>query len=105
MEELSQESTEDEVSVDELWKQLQINEEIIVVIDRYDEARLRKKLSNKKAKQNAKFKDANLPPEDTVLDFEEIEKSEIEKSQMCLRISLKKPESIKVYKLIIPEGF
>ena len=89
-----------EFTLASLWNSICDKEDIIIVIDRVDEPRVRKQLSSLKAKENAKMKSAGIKPDDTTLEFIE-HKDYPEKDKIKLQIILKHKPTIKIHKLII----
>lgn len=88
----------------QIYKDLTINEDIILVIDKKDENKLRKGLSAVKAKHNSKLKEANLPPSQAVLEFIVHKQADLPKEQIKIQIVLKSPPAITVHQIIIPQG-
>ena len=97
-----------EFTVQSIWKVLSRKGDIILIIDKSDELRLRKQLSAIKAKENFKLKDAGIPTDSTTLEFIEHKgegvKEEIKDGQIKLQIVLKHKPMLKLHKLIIPKG-
>jgi len=89
-----------EFTLASLWQNICETEDIIIVIDKVDEPRVRKQLSSLKAKENAKMKSAGIRPDDTTLEFIE-HKDFPEKDKIKLQIILKHKPTIKIHKLII----
>jgi len=83
-----------------LWHNICEKEDIIIIIDRIDEPRVRKQLSSLKAKENAKMKSAGVKPDDSTLEFIE-HKDFPEKDKIKLQIILKHKPTIRIHKLII----
>lgn len=94
--------TTQEMGLKELYEKLLLEEDIIVVIDKVDETRVRKGLSSIKAKQNAKFKDSGLPTEDSTIEFKVHEDYKVN-GRVKLQIYLKQKATVKVHALIIPD--
>lgn len=90
-----------EVSLSDLYNQVYAANELIIIIDRVDEARVRKGLSSIKAKQNAKLASAGLPKDDATLDFISIEHEDKNKSK--LKIILTGKKKVKIYATIVPD--
>jgi len=80
------------------------NEEIILVIDKHEEPRLRRRLSVLKAKDLAKLKEAGLEADDSKLEFISIQDNNLPKTQVKVQIVLRTKVRIKVYKIQIPDG-
>jgi hypothetical protein len=89
-----------EFTLASLWNSICDKEDIIIVIDKVDELRVRKQLSSLKAKENAKLKSAGIRPDDTTLEFIE-HKDFTEKEKIKLQIILKHKPTVKVHKMII----
>lgn len=90
-----------EFTIQSLWSSISKNGDIIIIIDRVDEARLRKQLSSIKAKENAKIKSAGLHPDDTTLEFIEHKDETLDKNQVKLQIFLKQKPTVKIHKIIV----
>lgn len=94
----------EELLLSEIYKEVCLNNELILVIEAVDEQRLRRALSVQKSKDNAKLKDAGLPPDDAKFEFIRIEDPELDKDKVKLQIVLKGPDRIKIFKKTIPSG-
>lgn len=97
-----------ELTLQELYRQVVLSGDLIIVIDTISLPLIRKGISNLKSRETAKLKSAQIPADDTVLEF--IEHTEIEgqeklpRGQMKLQIVLKRKQAIKIHKMIIPDG-
>lgn len=102
----------DEVSMSEIYKQLTINDDIILVIDKEDEASLRTGLASVKYKTNKAIKESGIgSPESRTIEFriipwtpEEMESETVEtEGRIKLQIFLKARSSIRVHQLIVTD--
>lgn len=94
---------EDEMSIADIYKQLTIHEDIILIVDKRDEAKIRKGLSAIKAKEIAKLKESNVPHDDVTLEFSKHPPIPgMIEGQLKLQIYLKRKASVKVHKIILP---
>lgn len=94
-----------EMSLVDIYENVYTNEDIIIVIDAIDEARIRKGLSSIKAKRNAKLKESNLPTEDLTLEFVKHEDAELAKqNRVRLQIFMKAKPTVKIHKLEVADG-
>lgn len=94
-----------EVTIHSIWAQVCKNNDIILVIDKVDLPKLRKQLSNIKSKENAKLKDAALPPDQSTLEFVLHKDEALEKTgQVKVQIFLKQQPAIKVHKMVVANG-
>lgn len=89
---------------DDLYKTLLINEEIIIVIEAIEEARLRRRLSVLKSKDAARMKKEGMEPEAIKLEFINIEDKNLKQGLIKLQILMKdsKPK-IKIFSLTVAE--
>jgi len=91
-----------EVTLASIWKNVCIQEDIIIIIDKTEELRVRKLLSSLKAKENAKMRSAGLKPDDSTLEFiEHKDFNEKEKDKIKLQIVLRRKPTVRVHKMII----
>lgn len=94
---------DDEMTLNEIYKQLYTYEDIILIVDRCDEQKIRKGLSAIKAKETAKFKDSGVPHDNMTLEFKVHPQMEgMTKEQIKLQIFFVKKGKVKVYKTILP---
>lgn len=97
---------DNDLSLREIWNLIQAKDDVILTINCSDELKIRRGLSNLKAKQNKKFKEEGLPVDDTTLEFET--KQTVEQELLCqctLRCWLVKNETITVYRITLPEQY
>lgn len=93
-----------EMTLQDIYKQLILQEDIIIIIDAVDEPRVRKGLSSIKAKENAKLRDNNLPTDNSTLEFKVHVDEELKKSgRVRLQMFLKDKPTVKVHKLIVSD--
>lgn len=92
---------EAEVSLQKLYDEVYKHGDLIIIIDKVDESRVRKGLSSIKAKLAQKMKTAGYQPDDSVLEF--IDHEYPEKDKTKLQIVLKQKPKVKVHKVIVPE--
>lgn len=94
-----------EFTIQALWRAVCDRKDIIVVIDKVDEPRLRRQLSTLKAKDNAKLKSADIPTDDSTLEFVLHKDSDLDiQNQVKLQIYLKEKPKVKLHKFIVPGG-
>lgn len=94
-----------EQSFHDIYKQLTIHGDIILIIDAQDEIRLRKGLSAVKAKHMSKLKESGIKTEAQVLEFVVHPKTdELAAGQVKIQVSLAGRQTVKVHKTIIAEG-
>lgn len=92
-------------SFHELYAQLTLQEEVILVIDAQDEQRVREGLSVVKARHVAKMKESNVKVPIQKLSFIKHEKNDdLPAGQIKLQIILGKPKTVKIHQIIIPTG-
>ena len=101
LEEVNPENFE-EYPIAEIYKDLCLNGELILVIDAIEENRLRRNLSVMKAKEAAKLKDNGLQPDDAKLEFISIADPKLPKEMKKLQIVLKGGKKIKIYQRVVP---
>lgn len=94
-----------DLSIREIWNLLQKEEELILVIEKTAEERIRRSLSNIKSKQNAKLKAEGFPLDLSILDFEIIPDDTLEEDEIKIRCMLSRGNKPPIRKIIIPEGF
>lgn len=94
-----------DLSIREIWNLLQREDELILVIAKSAEDKIRRSLSNIKSKQNAKFKAEGFPLDMSILDFQVIEDASLEEDEIKLRCTLSRGNKPAIRKIIIPEGF
>lgn len=93
-----------EFTLASIWRELSDRGDIIIVIDIVDEPRVRKQLSALKAKENAKLKSADIPPDDKTLEFAIHEDRVLkEQGQVKIQIYLKSKPTVKLHKFIVPK--
>lgn len=92
-------------SFHEIYKDLSCHGDIILIIDRQDENRLRKGLSAVKAKHMSKIKESGIKVEPSVLEFiVHPQPEDLPMEQIKIQITLKAQQTVKVHKTIIAEG-
>ncbi len=92
-----------EVTIQELWKQLSLNSDIIIIIDKSDEFRIRNGISRLKSRENAKMKSAGIEGDSSTLEFI-LPKEEMEdKNTVKMQIVLREKAKIKIHKMIVPK--
>jgi hypothetical protein len=101
LEDLTAVEDETEVSMQAIYDEVYKHGELIIIIDRIDESRVRKGLSSIKAKQAQKMKSAGYQPENATLEF--IEHEFEDKDKVKLQIVLKQKPTVKVHRVIVPE--
>jgi len=95
----------DEMALEDIWKKLSIHEDLIMIIDKSDEPRLRKGLSAMKSKETAKLRSAGLPIEPVNLEFVVHKAVEgMPPNVVKLQVFLKKRAVVRLHKIIIPNG-
>lgn len=92
------------LSYGDIYKELLANEEIIIVIDRAEENRLRRRLSVLKSKDLAKLKDSGFDTDDSKLEFIVIEDKDMPKGRVKIQIVMRTKIRIRVYNIQIPDG-
>lgn len=93
----------DLIAITDIYKQLSIHEDIILIIDKADEPKIRKALSAIKAKETAKLKSAGIRPDEMTLEFAQHPPIEgMEPGQIKLQVFFKRKATIKVHKVILP---
>jgi hypothetical protein len=96
-----------ERSFQDIYKDLCIYKDVIYVIDAEDEQKLRKGLSQVKAKYTAKLKDAKLLEEPQMLEFIVHPANpavQLPKGQIKIQIVLKPQQTVKIHQTIVPSG-
>ncbi len=106
MENMELESLEDiadeaEVSLQKLYDEVYKHGDLIIIIDKVDEPRVRKGLSSIKAKIAQKMKTAGFKPEESTLEFHVHEYKEEDKVK--LQIVLKQKPVVKIHRIIVPD--
>lgn len=91
-----------EVTLEELYKQLLLHEDIFVEVGGESVHRIRKGISSIKAKNNDKLKRADLPIDRFKIDYE-IVKEDKEAKLVRLRIRIIKPVLIQVKKIEVAD--
>lgn len=93
-------------SFHDIYKELTIHGDIILIIDAADENKLRKGLSAVKAKHMAKIKESGIKAEAQVLEFvvHPFNVDELNPGQLKIQVTLKGQQTVKVHKTIIAEG-
>lgn len=94
----------EEMTLQDIFKRVMLEEDIFLIIDAVEELRLRKGLSKIKHDYNAKLRDNNLEPEDANLEFKVHEDTALPKNQVKIQIYLKKKPTITVHKLQVADG-
>ena len=95
----------EEFTISQIFADLLLSEgELIVVIPKLEDNKLRKGLSALKAKQNAKLRENGIEADGTKLEFIVIEDKALPKELVRLRILLKEPSTVRVYEKLIPDG-
>lgn len=93
-----------EMTLQDIYKQLILKEDIIIIIDAIDETRVRKGLSSIKAKENAKLRDNDLPTDSTTLEYIVHSDDELKKQKRIkLQIFLKQRPTVKIHKMIVAD--
>lgn len=93
-----------EMTLQDIYKQLILKEDIIIIIDAIDEIRVRKGLSSIKAKENAKLRDNDLPTDNTTLEYIVHSDDELKKQKRIkLQIFLKQKATVKIHKMIVAD--
>lgn len=93
---------EEEFSYQELYESTILAGEIIVTIPASEEEKTKVGLKNHKAKIAAKAKEDDMPVDRSLLNFSS-QPSEDYPDCIDLRIVLKRPATVKVMKIVIPE--
>lgn len=101
LEPISEIKDDSEVSLQDLYDQVYKQGDLIIIIDKIDEARVRKGLSSIKAKLAQKMKSAGYQPDNATLEF--IEHEYEDKSRTKLQIVFKQKPIIKIHKVIVPQ--
>jgi hypothetical protein len=96
------EDEDSEYSYEELMTSAILNGEIIITIPQEMEDRVKVGLKNFKARQAKKAQEEDLPIDRSLLNFDSTI-SEDYPDCIDLRIILKKPSTIKIKKIVIPE--
>lgn len=96
-------SSEEELTLRELYNKVFTDEDIYIVVDAVDVARIKRGLSDIKNKQNAKLKKNDLPKEDGMLKYKEIEDKELQEGRVRLHVWLDKGEKVKVFGLVVAD--
>lgn len=91
------------LTLTEIWKKLQEAGELTLLIQREDEARLRKLLTKKKGRQNEKLRAAGIEPTPQTLEFE-THPSTQELDKVYLHCILRENEPFKVFEVIVPSS-
>lgn len=93
-----------EFTLHSIWRTLSERNDIIIVIDAADELRVRKQLSALKAKDNQKLKSANLPTDNSMLEFIKHEDKHLEaEKKLKLQIILKAKPTVQLHAFILPK--
>lgn len=97
-----QESTE--YTIDQIYSELQLHGELILVIEANAEQKLRKGLATLKAREKKKLTADGFSVEPTILEFIVHENAQVELGQVKIQIVLKSKASLKVFSKVIPDG-
>lgn len=92
---------EAEVSLQKLYDEVYKHGDLIIIIDKLDEQRVRKGLSSIKAKIAQKMKTAGYKPDEAILEFHVHEYEDPDKVK--LQIVLKQKPTVKIHKFIVPD--
>lgn len=93
-----------EYTVQSIWRTLSEKGDIIIIIDKVDEIRLRRQISSIKAKEHYKLREAGIPTDNDTIEFIIHKDKELdEKNLIKMQLFLKKKPTIKLHKFIIPK--
>jgi len=92
----------EDITYQELYQNLLLNEELIICIAAEDEERVKTGLKNVKAKQAAKFKEEGLPVDSSTLAFTS-SPSKVHQGAINLHITLTKKATVKVFSMNVPD--
>lgn len=92
----------DEMSFKQIYDMVVENGELILKINKEDEAALRKGLASVKYRQNAKLKDSGLEPDTSVLSYQ-VTSLANEPGKISIQILLSTRTSIKVHNISLPD--
>lgn len=93
---------EGEVTLEELYKQLLLHEDIFVEVGGESEHRIRKGISSIKAKGNAKLKAADLPIDKFKIEYHVVSR-DVQNETVKIRIRVTRPEVVMIKKLEVAD--
>lgn len=94
----------EDLTLQELYDRVFIEEELYIVVLTADVSRIRRGLSDIKNKRNSKLKKNDINPERGVLKFTVLEDVELPEGRVRLHVYLDKGETVRVFGITVADG-